>query len=229
VTTRLLTKRRCPWVRPALLTALGLSVPWCDAAQNAGAVDDAPRQWQFRVLLDGRPIGEHDFTVSGPPGSETVQTHARFRVTAFFVPVYGYVHQDSEFWRDGCLAHIEAHTSENGHESKVLGSRAESGFELDGPRGSQTLPACISSFAYWDRGRLRAAHLLNPQSGEYEPVALSGQGTESIVIRGHRMEAERYDLAATKFTVKLWYAGDGRWLALESRTARGQTLRYEML
>jgi hypothetical protein len=43
------------------------------------------------------------------------------------------------------------------------------------------------------------------------------------------VEAERYRLAATKFTVSLWYASDGRWLALESRTAQGHTLRYEML
>ncbi len=190
---------------------------------------EAPRQWQFRVLLDGRPIGEHDFTVSGAHGSEQVVTQARFSVKALFVPVYGYLHQDSETWRDGCLVRIEAHTSENGHESQVLGSRADAGFALHGPQGGQLLPPCISSFAYWDRARLAAARLLNPQSGEYEPVALSAQGTESIVIRGQAVQAERYRLAGPTFTVTLWYASDGRWLALESRTAQGRTLRYEML
>ncbi len=180
------------------------------------------------MLLDGKPIGEHDFTVTGARGSETVQTNARFTVKALFVPVYGYVHQDTEHWHDGCLVGMQARTAENGRETQVLGSRSDSGFEVHGPKGTIVLPACSSSFAYWDRDRLGAARLLNAQSGEYEPVALAGQGVENILSQGRRVDAERYSLAATNFTIKLWYSSDGRWLALESRTAEGRTLRYEM-
>jgi hypothetical protein len=188
-----------------------------------------PRRWHFKVLLDGRPIGEHDFTVSGARGSEQVETNARFSVRAWFVPVYGYVHQDTEFWRDGCLVRMQARTSENGHESQVMGSLSNSGFEVHGPQGTSVLPPCVSSFAYWDRARLRAARLLNAQSGEYEPVTLTAQGVERIQSQGRRIDAERYSLAATNFTIRLWYSSDGQWLALESRTAEGRSLRYEML
>jgi hypothetical protein len=189
----------------------------------------AARHWHFQVSLDGRPIGEHDFTVSGEPGSEEVESHARFSVKALLVPVYGYVHQDTELWHDGCLVGLQAHTSENGHESRVLGSSTGSGLQVQGPKGTTVLPGCIRSFAYWDRARLGATRLLNAQSGEYEPVELTRQGAETILSQGHRVEAERYRLAASTFTIKLWYSSDGRWLALESRTAEGRTLRYEML
>ena len=180
------------------------------------------------MSLDGRPIGEHDFTVSGERGSEEVQSHARFSVKALFVPLYGYVHHDTELWHGGCLVGMKAHTSENGHESQVLGTSTSSGFLVAGPRGTTVLPGCVSSFAYWDRARLEARRLLNAQSGEYEPVALTGQGAETILSQGHRVGAERYCLAASRFTIKLWYSSDGRWLALESRTTEGRTLRYEL-
>ncbi len=187
----------------------------------------APRHWNFRVLLDSRPIGEHDFEVSGEPGSERVQTRAHFSVKAFFVPVYGYVHQDTELWQNGCLVSMVSRTTENGHESQVLGSRSDSGFEVHGARGTSLLPSCIGSFAYWDLARLRAARLLNAQSGEFEPVVLTRQGAENILSQGRRVDCERYLLTAAKFTIQLWYASDGRWLALESHTAEGRTLRYE--
>ena len=148
---------------------------------------------------------------------------------ALFVPVYAYVHEDTELWHDGCLVGMKAQTSENGHESQVLGSSTDSGFQVEGPKGTTVLPGCISSFAYWDRARLGATRLLNAQSGEYEAVALTGQGAETILSQGRRVAAERYSLAATAFSIKLWYSSDGRWLALESRTSQGRTLRYEML
>jgi Family of unknown function (DUF6134) len=217
---------------PAFLAtalALGAACPPVPAFSGIDPPGDVPRHWHFQVFLDGRPIGEHDFTVTGEHGSEQVSTHARFSVKALFIPLYGYVHQDTEVWRGGCLERMEAQTTDNGHASRVLGRRTESGFEVHGPQGTTVLPQCISSFAYWDRARLRDARLLNAQSGAYEPVALTEQGAESIVSQGRRIGAERYCLAASKFTIRLWYSSTGQWLALESRTAEGHTLRYEML
>lgn len=218
--------------RTFLATALALAAA-AQAPQASPAVPapgEAPRHWHFQVSLDGKPIGDHDFTVSGEPGGfEEVRTQARFSVKALFVPLYGYVHEDTESWRAGCLVGIQAQTLENGRASRVQGSSTRAGFEVQGPQGTSLLPACISSFAYWDRARLGAKRLLNAQSGEYEEAALTVQGTESIVSQGRRIEAERYSLAAGKFTIKLWYSNEGRWLALESRTPDGRTLRYEML
>ena len=189
----------------------------------------AQRTWRFQVLLDGKPVGEHDFTVSGEPGSEQVRSRARFTVKALFIPVYGYDHEDAEVWRDGCLARMEARTSDNGHESSVLGTRTSAGFEVRGPGGTRVLPGCVSSFAYWDRAHLAGERLLNPQSGEYEAVSLTDQGTESLVNQGRRVAAEHYHMVASGFPIDLWYSKDGAWLALESRTAQGRTLRYELL
>lgn len=71
------------------------------AASDAATAADVPRSWHFTALLDGKPIGEHDFAI-GHHGDETVvESVARFRVRLGFIPVYHYDHRDHEVWRNG--------------------------------------------------------------------------------------------------------------------------------
>lgn len=189
---------------------------------------DNTRRWHFEVLLDGKPIGEHEFAITQRAQGVEVWTRAHFRVKAFFVPLYAYDHQDHEIWRGGCLAQIDAETSDNGRKFTVHGHLAGPSFEVRGPQGAATLPACVKSFAYWDMSELGEHRLLNAQSGEYEPVELSRHGIDSLLTQGHRVEAEHYSLTARKFSIDLWYSHSGEWLALESHTGQGRTLRYEL-
>jgi len=84
---------------------------------------------------------------------------------------------------------------------------------------------CVQTFAYWNPSILRATRLLNPQTGEYEPVQISELGSD--VIAGQ--PAERFRLiggGTTPLKIDLWYSPARDWLALESRTPEGRTLRY---
>jgi hypothetical protein len=191
-------------------------------------VQPAARQWRFNVLLDGKPIGEHAFIVTRRDDALELLSQARFTVRMLFVPLYRYEHESREVWRDGCLARIEARTRDNGEERVVRGARREDRFEVEGPNGTATLPACIKSFAYWDAAFLQERRLLNPQTGEYDAVEVTNLGSEQLFMHGGMREAARHRLQAGDFHIDVWYSREGEWLALESQTPEGRRLRYEM-
>lgn len=203
------------------------------SAVPAATVDSARpaeqvRTWRFTVLLDGKPIGTHDFTVAGTADDGRVRSHASFKVTALRVPIYRYEHEDEESWHGGCLVQLDARTRENGNESTVHGRSYDEAFHVLGPNGATILPGCVKSFAYWDKRALTASHMLNAQTGEYEPVEVTNLGTERVDVAHHALHAEHYALAAHRFRLELWYSSADEWLALESRTEQGHTLRYEI-
>jgi len=203
----------------------------CLAAISAAEAEKLPedvRRWHFQVLLDGKLIGEHDFTATGRAGEVEVESRAHFRVKALFIPLYGYDHQDHELWRGGCLEQIDAYTNDNGKELAVHGQLAGQAFDVRGPRGEEELPACVKSFAYWDESFLAAHRLLNAQTGKYEAVTATRLTNGHIRAHGRDVEAEHYSLTGAKMSIDLWYAPGGEWLALETQTEQGRTLRYEM-
>jgi hypothetical protein len=108
----------------------------------------------------------------------------------------------------------------------VHGQSSEDAFDLHGPQGLTALHGCIKTFAYWDPSVLDQQQLLNAQTGDYEPIEVHHLGRETLMVAGAGVAAEHYRLTARKFSLELWYAPSGEWLALESRTAEGRTLRY---
>jgi len=192
------------------------------------AADPSDNTWHFTVLLDGRRIGEHDFAVVRHGDEVVVDSYAHFKVKAAFIPLYAYDHQDHEVWRKGCLAQISSHTRDNGNSFAVQGSLQGSTFAVRGADGTATLPACISTFAYWDQKLLTEPRLLNSQTGAFQPVTLTLEGTQNVRVGGQTISAQRYSLRAPKLDIELWYSAAGDWVALESKLENGRTLRYEI-
>jgi hypothetical protein len=195
----------------------------------AAVTSDAPpsaapvREWHFQVLLDGRPIGRHDFTVTGTEAASEVVSHARFVVTLLRIPVYRYEHEDHERWQNGCLVQMDSRTNDNGQQSQVQGAAAADGFRVLGSGGTHTWPGCVHSFGYWDPRILAARQLLNAQTGGYEAVELARDAD----VSGVPGATEHYRLEGRGLHIELWYDAHGTWLALESRTKEGKRLRYQ--
>ena len=63
--------------------------------------DEVTRTWHFTALLDGKPIGTHDFAVVRQADGVTVDSVAHFKVRVAFITAYVYEHQDHEVWRGG--------------------------------------------------------------------------------------------------------------------------------
>ncbi len=187
------------------------------------------RTWHFTVLLDERVIGRHDFTVRTTATGLQVESAADLRVTALKIPFYTYVHHDREEWRGGCLSRIEAVTHDNGADSTVSGHAAADGLRVVSNAGTRVLPGCVRSFAYWNRDDiLNARQLLNAQNGDYEPVSVRAEGTDTVTAGGQAVTAEHLTLFTPRFRIELWYSSRGEWLALRTHASGGRTVRYEI-
>ena len=201
----------------ALLLAASLSAAGADV-----------RTWDFRVLLDGREIGQHHFVLRDAGGERELRSEARFDVRLLKVSVYRYVHEAVERWDGDCLTSLVSRTQTNGRRQAVNAAVRDGLLAVEGSKGRDEHGGCIMSFAYWNPRVLQARQLLNSQTGELLPVTITPRGEESIEVRGERRVATRHHIAGRRLEVDLWYDG-AAWLALEALTAGGQRLRYELM
>lgn len=210
----------------ATVLALLLAAPAAGSTPPP-AGDAGGREWDFRVLLDGKEVGWHRWTVHADGASTDVESRASFDVRFLFLNAYRYRHEARERWRGNCLAGLEARTETNGDVEEVAAQSLGDTLLVAGPEGDARLPGCVKSFAYWNPDILGATRLLNSQTGELLPVRVTDLGRDSVEVSGRRIEATRHRLSAPGLQIDLWYAGD-RWVALEAPTPGGRKLRYEL-
>ena len=205
-----------PW-----LCGLAMLLP-LDSSANTEA------EWHFRVYLDDKAIGYHRFHLEHNDSDMKIVTEAQFDVTFLKIPVFRYRHSNVEVWNDRCLESIASSTDENGKQFRVEGAADDAGFRLTTQSGDTTLPACVNTFAYWDKAFLQSSQLLNSQTGEYLDVQVSDLGQQLITVRNAEQLASRYRLDTGDAAIDLWYSERGQWLALQSTTSSGRLLRYVM-
>ena len=185
------------------------------------------REWNFRVLLDGKEVGWHRYVVRADGDATEVESRAQFDVRFLFLDAYRYRHEARERWRGACLDELQSRTETNGTVEAVAAVASDEALVVAGPAGDARLPGCVMSFAYWDPRVLGATRLLNSQTGELLPVRVDARGTERVTVAGRSVPATRHRLSAPELQIDLWYA-DGRWVALEAPTPGGRVLRYEL-
>ena len=187
----------------------------------------ATEQLRFHVYLDDRPIGEHSFRIADSGPTTRVSSRASFDVDFLFINAYRYRHSSDEVFRDGCLTTIEASTNDNGKRYQVSGEAVGNAFRIQATDGSERANGCVKTFAYWDKDFLRERQLLNPQTGDLEPVRVQPKGRGSITMEsGRELPAERYALTTDELTIDLWYNDELGWVGLESDTGKGRRIIY---
>ncbi|MGD9843571.1 MAG: DUF6134 family protein [Steroidobacteraceae bacterium] len=192
------------------------------------AVADVPaaRQWNFRVFLDEKEIGTHDFNLQTTTDAVRVTTTARFDVKVLFINVYKYAHDDQELWRNGCLVNMQSITNNDGKQLRVFTKETTAGLNISTGAKQYYLSDCVMSFAYWSPLMLQQKQLLNAQTGEYDAVDIKLLNTTTVRAAGKDWLAKRYSLTGKKLKIDLWYSLEGDGLALESTTENGRCLRY---
>jgi len=185
--------------------------------------------WRFRVWLDDKEIGYHNFFLARNGELTQLHSEASFEYKLLFVKLYEYEHENRETWDGDCLQSIDSHTDANGQPYTVNGRRKEGEFELGSSSGETSLPECVMSFAYWNPSFLQQKWLLNTQNGEFQEIQVSPPIFEELEVQGELRPSNRYRLAAGALNLDLWYSMDKQWLALESETEGGRKLRYELL
>ena len=208
---------------PVWLAALVIAV-FCSMPVSASQEDSD--EWKFTVFLNDDSIGYHHFSLSQSGDRAQLTTRADFDVTFLKIPLFSYEHENTEVWSDRCLERIDSTTDQNGDLYAVNGVRTGSGFRLKNREGENTLPDCVSTFAYWDMEFLERSKLLNSQTGEYVDVKTDYLGESHIEIGDDRTAARHFRLTADDMVIDLWYSHGDRWLALETLTSTGSVLRY---
>lgn len=198
---------------------------------HVAAMASPPSQQQvfdFKVFLDGDPVGQHVFRVDRLETAKQVHSEAAFNVKFLMINAYRYQHQANETWQENCLTSLKASTHDNGKDSTVEGQTKGNEFLLKRNLDQETLPACIMTFAYWNPQMLKQSRLLNPQTGDYLDVDITPKGRDRVAVKGSEMTANRYHLKTREFDMELWYADNGDWVALDSRLEGGHILQYRL-
>jgi Family of unknown function (DUF6134) len=215
---------------PLLASVLALSTG------GTAAQDAALRQvgsWKFRVYLDDKAIGHHDFTLLQQGERRELRSVARFDVKFLFINAYQYQHEAIEGWQGDCLHSMKARTDDNGKLLSVTAIGQTDVMNVSHPAGSYVINGCAMSFAYWNPLMLQQQRLLNAQTGEYDQVKIESLGRQPLTVRGVQQSSNRYRLLGSngkgqKLEIDLWYSLTGDWLALQSKTDSGRYLRYTL-
>ena len=218
-------------MKPAFAFALlftGILLAGSGSANSGNNPPSALNEWQFRVFLDDKEIGFHNFTIHQHGDTHRVQSNARFDVKLLFLTAYTYEHNNTEQWQGKCLKKIDALTNDNGNRLYVSGEVTGNGFGILTADGWHLHESCIKSFAYWDPSLLDAPRLLNAQTGELEDVEADYMGEKKIDVYGEQTTAHQYRLTGNELLIDLWYSDENHWLALESQTSKGARIRYQL-
>lgn len=184
--------------------------------------------WRFKVFYGNQEIGEHVFMLEKYGDKQKVTIDANFNIDILFINVYSYKHKNTEIWQNSCLSSIKSLTDDNGEEYITNGTFDNDIFKIDSKQGANEVEGCISTFAYWDKSFLDNESLLNSQTGEVVDVDISHVADEKILVQDKLVNAKRYELKSDEFTIDLWYSDKDEWLALNSTTKDGTTLRYQL-
>lgn len=210
---------RLAWLGAVLLLAMAMPL-----AVRASS----DREWVFSVLLNGKPIGEHRFAVAPTSEGWRVTSDANFAVKIVGITAYRYRHHAEELWRGDCLAALEASTDDDGKASRVRAQASSDGLAVVTASGTQPMPACTWSFAYWNPAIRTQTQLLNAQTGQLQPVQVTRMGTGAVDVRGRETMATRWRISGPASPVDVWYSADGHWVGLDSTVAGGRQLSYRL-
>lgn len=186
------------------------------------------KTWTFKVFLGDKDIGLHTFELSTDNKQTHVKIDADFNVYFLFINAYNYEHTNYEIWNGDCLQSLRSSTNDNGEMLYVNGTREDRYLVIETASGPLKAEGCIKSFAYWDPSFLQSQALLNSQTGEILPIRVEAIGEQNIMVRNIPTRARHYRLHTKEFTIDLWYSDKNEWLALNSTTADGSILRYQI-
>lgn len=194
-----------------LMLASAALMPTTAFAQEIG-------EWNFKVALDGKPIGSHRFVVSegDSPGARKVDSRANLLVRLLGIPVYRYRHQAEERWQGDCLRELRADTDDDGQRVQVAAQRFDP-------------PACLMGYAYWNPRLVRQQQLVDPQTSRVTAVRFERVPDASIEVAGRPVPAQGWRLLAEGQRITVWYATQGgRWIALDADAKGGRRLSYRL-
>ncbi len=200
----------------------------CAAAAAEPTLSPLSGEWNFQVLLDGKPIGEHRFRLQAEGEQSRLTSEARFDVKVLGFTVYHYRHTAVEHWRGACLVSLVSTTDDDGTASQVHLAAADERGAMHVAATAPTLDGCVMSFAYWHPAMRAQTRLLNAQTGKLEAVHVEPLAETRIEVHGEPVAAHGYRISGASRPVDVWYAADGQWIGLDATVGKDRKLSYRL-
>jgi hypothetical protein len=201
-----------------LLAALSLLA----IATLAHAADAGTRVYAFKAFLDGKPIGEHRFTVVTEGASRRVTSDADFVVKFMGFTAYRYRHHAEEQWSGDCLASLVASTDDDGKQASVKLRKTGDANEIATAGGSSSVSGCLMTYAYWNPAMRSQARLLNPQTGKVDTVRIERVADGDVTVGGKPVHAIDWRVTGGEAPVDVWISEQGEWVGLDSVVSNGK-------
>ena len=200
----------------------GLLVVWLlfTAGQAAAIETEITRELDFKVFIDNREVGRHQFKLLEQAESVQVSSTMSLDFKILRIKRIKYRHQANELWQAGCLVALQSDTQKQGKIFAVDASTDPSGLVVQRPSETETITGCVRGFSYWNPQWLEGDYLLNAESGINVPVEISSRISQQDKI-------QHIKIGLPKTVIHLQYDAAGEWLSLETELLIGGTLRYQ--
>ncbi len=178
----------------------------------------APPEIRFRVMREGSAIGTHRVSFRDTAGGLAARTEVDIAVRLLGITVFRYTHRFEEIWAGNRLRAVTSRTDRNGRVTEATIRAEGGGLVVNGPEGTQRLPAEAAPLSWWDPGRFDQRPLFDANTGRLLRVQWRREALPGGVTRWH---------AGGEAEGEGRYAADGTWLDWRTRGEDGSTVTYE--
>ena len=192
------------------------------ASALAAQAADGTRSYAFKAFLDGKPIGEHTFTIATDGDTRRVASEADFRVKIIGITAYRYHHHAEERWAGDCLTSLSSKTDDDGKPESVRLAKQGDANEITTAAGTTSEPGCLMSFAYWNPAMRAQKRLLNPQTGKVEAVRIERVADGHVAVGAREVEATDWRITGGESPIDVWISAQGEWIGLDSMVGNGR-------
>jgi hypothetical protein len=176
-------------------------LPW--AAQGGVLAE-----YDYTVMRDGEPIGTHHVTVS-PQGPDTkVEEKTDVEVSFGPITLFHMEHQRDEFWRDGELESMTAHTDKNGDIYDIKITREPDGMKRVINGRTDRFDPSVKLLTLWHEDLFKYSNFVSPMEDRTYQVSVDFVGTEKLDLVGQSVDAFVYRMSGDT-NREIWFDSDG--------------------
>ncbi|MGB2019004.1 MAG: DUF6134 family protein [Parvibaculales bacterium] len=169
----------------------------------------------YEISRKGKPLGFQTLTFSRSESGELiVDVHIEIDFKLGPIPLFRYLHDNREVWRDGVLLSMKSKTYNNGEDVTADLKLEDGRYVGSGSRFEDNLEAPMLSTSYFNPNFIRQSALISTQDGRLLEPQVETLGVETLNIGGAPVQATRFRLSG-KLSIDIWYTDAGRWVKTE--------------
>lgn len=169
----------------------------------------------YEISRKGKPLGFQQINFSRSEAGElVVDVHIEIDFKLGPIPLFRYLHDNREIWRDGKLLSLKSKTFNNGEDVAVDLKLEDGRYVGSGTDFADNLEAPLLSTSYFNPNFIRQNAFISSQDGRLLPSKIEALGQEVLAIRGAPVQATRFRISG-KLRIDIWYTDAGQWVQTE--------------